>query len=135
MKASGHLWQGRFYSCVLDDRHLVASAKYVERNPVRARIVKHPTEYTWSSAKEHADKSYNGILDTRALFDYVDIEQNKWKEFIDQNDATEDISIIRKYTMTGRPLGGDSFIKKLEERFNMRLHALSVGRPRRANRK
>jgi putative transposase len=91
MKANGHLWQGRFYSCVLDDRHLVASAKYVELNPVRARIVKHPTEYTWSSAKEHADKSYNGILDTRALFNYVDIEQNKWKEFIDQNDATEDI--------------------------------------------
>ena len=135
MKANGHLWQGRFYSCVLDDRHLVASAKYVERNPVRARIVKHPIEYTWSSAKEHTDKLYNGILDTSALFDYIDIRQNKWKEFIDQNDATEEVSIIRKYTMTGRPLGDESFIKKLETRFNMRLHALSVGRPKEANRK
>jgi putative transposase len=135
MRANGHLWQGRFYSCVLDDRRLAACARYVERNPVRAHIVKHSTDYTWSSAKEHVDKSYNGILDTSALFDYIDIGQNKWKEFIDQNDATEDVLIIRKYTMTGRPLGGAPFIKKLEARFNIRLHALSVGRPKKANKK
>ena len=49
---TGHLWQGRFFSCVLDDRHLIATARYIERNPVRALIVKKPYEYIWSSAKD-----------------------------------------------------------------------------------
>src|SRR5688572_33480527 len=35
---SGHLWQGRFYSCVLDEAHLWSAVRYVERNPVRAGI-------------------------------------------------------------------------------------------------
>ena len=37
-KRSGHLWQGRFYSCALDGRHLWPAMKYVELNPVRARL-------------------------------------------------------------------------------------------------
>lgn len=45
MKVSGHLWQGRFYSCVLDESHLIAAGRYVEQNPVRAGIVKKPVEY------------------------------------------------------------------------------------------
>ena len=36
----GHLWQGRFYSCILDDAHLYRAIRYVENNPVRAKIVK-----------------------------------------------------------------------------------------------
>ena len=48
--ARGHLWQGRFFSSVLDERHLYAGMRYVENNPVRARIVKKADEYRWSSA-------------------------------------------------------------------------------------
>ena len=36
---SGRLWQGRFFSCALDDEHLWAAIRYVERNPVRAKMV------------------------------------------------------------------------------------------------
>ena len=52
-KSSGHLWQGRFYSCALDDSHAVAAVRYVERNPVRALMVDLPWEYEWSSSGEH----------------------------------------------------------------------------------
>ena len=45
LKATGHLWQGRFYSCVLDGPHLIVAAKYIERNPVRARLVNKPWQY------------------------------------------------------------------------------------------
>ena len=41
---SGHLWQGRFYSTVLDDAHLWAAVRYVERNPVRAALVAHAAD-------------------------------------------------------------------------------------------
>ena len=133
--ASGHLWQGRFFSCVMDERHLTVSARYIERNPVRAHMAKKPYEYIWSSAKDHVNNARTSIIDTSELFKYVEIEQVQWKNFIDTPDHAKDISIIRKYTMTGRPLGGESFINKLEKRLGERLHALPVGRPKRVENK
>ena len=52
----GHLWQGRFASFVLDEPYLLACARYVELNPVRARLATAPTEYRWSSACAHVKR-------------------------------------------------------------------------------
>ena len=49
-KWTGHLWQGRFGSFVMDDEHLVAALRYVAQNPVRAGLVKSPEEWPYSSA-------------------------------------------------------------------------------------
>jgi len=49
----GHLWQGRFASFPMDKTHLYLAARYVELNPVRAKFVKKPQEYRWSSAAAH----------------------------------------------------------------------------------
>lgn len=130
MNAHGHLWQGRFYSCVLDDRRLLATARYIERNPVRVKVIKKPVDYAWSSAKCHSGILHKNIIDTNSLFRYIDIEQSQWIDFIDKSDEPDDISMIRKYTMTGRPLGSNSFIQKLEKMFDERLHALPIGRPK-----
>ena len=54
----GHLWQGRFYSCVMDDEHLYYAIRYVEQNPVRAHMVQYPWDYSWSSARWHVGQ-YN----------------------------------------------------------------------------
>ena len=130
MKVFGHLWQGRFYSCVLDERRLIAAARYVERNPVRAKIVENPIEYAWSSAKNHIGHSQKHIIDTMALLKYIEIEQKKWKYFIDKTDETKEVVVIRRHTKTGRPLGGGTFIQKLEKMLGRRLRALPVGRPK-----
>ena len=62
---TGHLWQARFHSCPLSDSHLWLALRYVERNPVRARIVTHPEHYRYSSAAAHlADaRDPTGVLD------------------------------------------------------------------------
>ena len=49
----GYLWQGRFISYPLSERRLYAAMRYVERNPVRAGLVKKSEDYPWSSAKAH----------------------------------------------------------------------------------
>ncbi|WP_223296636.1 transposase [Thiorhodovibrio frisius] len=49
----GHLWQGWFHSFVMDERHLIAAARYVELNPVRARLCQRPEDWEWSSAQAH----------------------------------------------------------------------------------
>jgi len=133
--AAGHLWQGRFFSCVMDERHLTAAARYIERNPVRAHIVKKPYEYAWSSARDHADNTRNANIDVSGLFKYIEVEQAQWKAFIDTPDDAQEISVIRKNTMSGRPLGSESFINKLEKRFGEKLHALPVGRPKKEAKK
>jgi putative transposase len=48
--STGHMWQGRFYSCPLDESHLWAALRYVELNPVRAGMVAKPEQWKWSSA-------------------------------------------------------------------------------------
>jgi putative transposase len=49
----GHLFQERFFSCPFGDPHFISAARYVERNPVRAKICKTAENYRWSSAKYH----------------------------------------------------------------------------------
>ena len=58
----GHLWQGRFYSCILDDVHLYRAIRYVENNPIRAKIVKEAWRYKWSSAADHVGKKGDSDL-------------------------------------------------------------------------
>ncbi|MCK5492966.1 MAG: hypothetical protein KAJ14_07640 [Candidatus Omnitrophica bacterium] len=52
----GHLWEGRFKSYPLNEAHLYTTIRYIERNPVRAKMVKQAWEYSWSSAKVHINK-------------------------------------------------------------------------------
>jgi len=125
---TGHLWQGRFYSCVLDDNHLYATVQYVENNPVRAKLVKTAWNWNWSSAKEHALKEERGILSLTDVNKFMEIDN--WKSYLSQKEDKETRNSIRKNTLTGRPLGSDIFITKLEKLFGKRLKALPHGRPK-----
>jgi len=51
--SSGHVWQGRYYSCPLDLPHMWSALRYTELNPIRAGIVSDPDTYRWSSAAAH----------------------------------------------------------------------------------
>ena len=65
---SGHLWQNRFYSAPLGHRHLVSALRYVDLNPVRARLVERALDYEWSSARAHVaarSSSCAGTLNTK----------------------------------------------------------------------
>src|ERR1019366_1147458 len=53
LSRSGHFWQNRFFSCCLDQAHLWAALRYVERNPVRARLADEASAFKWSSAAAH----------------------------------------------------------------------------------
>ena len=53
MRVTGHLWQGRFGSVVMDEAHLAAAVRYVSLNPVRAGLVKRAQDWKWSSVRAH----------------------------------------------------------------------------------
>jgi putative transposase len=72
----GHLWQGRFSSFPLDENYLLAAARYVERNPVRAGIVEKAWEYAWSSALAHLEGRDDLLVKVSPLLQMVgDLER------------------------------------------------------------
>lgn len=125
---SGHLWQSRFYSCVLDDFHLLAASRYVERNPVKAKMVKKAWEWKWSSAAYHSGFRNQDRIVSDNLFNYIDIIKKEWRNYLEEIDREEDIDKIKKYTRTGFPLGSDEFIDRLEKKVGKKLKAAPRGR-------
>ena len=127
---SGHLWQNRFYSCALDEEHFWHALAYVERNPVRAKLVRRAWRWPWSSAAAHC-----GAADPTGLLDLAAWRERlagaDWREQLTQPEDQATLARLRRTTARGRPLGSDSFLSKLERALGRRLRPLPVGRPRR----
>ena len=67
----GHLWQGRFASYPMNESYLLAAARYVEFNPVRAGLVKSPGVYPWSCAAGHLTGRENALVQVAPLLELV----------------------------------------------------------------
>jgi putative transposase len=106
----GHLWQDRFASFPMNESHLLAAARYVELNPVRAGVTRDPSTYPWSSAKSHIFGKDDEFVKVKPLLELVP----DWKNFLKEGIGEEDIKRIRQHERTGRPLGDNKFIKKIE---------------------
>jgi putative transposase len=123
-KFTGHLWQGRYFSAALDEPHLWAAVRYVERNPVRARIVKRAEDYQWSSAPAHCDRRKKDEL----LGDGLPVNEiSDWREFL-KTENSDEAKRVRSSTRTGRPCGSASFLEKLESLVGRRLRPDKRGR-------
>ena len=122
----GHLWQYRFNSYPLDEQHLFRAVKYIERNPVRACIVEKAEDYAWSSAKAHVFREPDKVLTEF----YLCKEIGDWLAYLGEEDKEEDLITFRKHERTGRPLGDNEFIVKLEQITGRILRAKKVGRQR-----
>ncbi|NDY74545.1 transposase [Desulfobacter hydrogenophilus] len=106
----GYFWQGRFASFIMDERHLLAAARYIEQNPVRAGLVKKAEEYQWSSCRAHLNLVKDPLVKTKPLFAYVD----KWDDFITLKVEPNERDALQKHERTGRPLGENALISQLE---------------------
>lgn len=126
---SGHLWQNRFYSCAMDDRHFLTALAYIERNPVRAKIVRNALAYPWSSAGAHLDKAdTSGFLNLGEWSKFsIAIDWEKW---LTRHEDAEEVDRLRLNTNRGRPLGSARFLDELEAQIEKRLCPLPAGRPR-----
>lgn len=107
----GHLWQERFFSCPLDRPYLYNAVRYVELNPVRAGLAQNADEYPWSSAHAHMHNIPDMLLSDHTLVEEI----GDWESYLSVCDDENSIFTIRKHLSTGRPLGNDRFIYKLEK--------------------
>jgi putative transposase len=109
-KWRGYLWQGRFASFIMDEPYLLAAARYVELNPVRAKLVEQAHQWPWSSAQAHLKGSDDRLVKVRPLLAMI----GDWKAFLKSAIAEEELRDLREHGRTGRPLGSSSFLDRLE---------------------
>tara|TARA_R110000868_G_scaffold185447_1_gene427365 strand:- start:63 stop:566 length:504 start_codon:yes stop_codon:yes gene_type:complete len=134
---SGTLWEGRFKSCLVQSAdYLLKCYRYIELNPVRAKMVGYPEEYRWTSY--HA----NGLGVESALrtphYEYIQLGPTMeeraaaYRELFRYALEPDFISNVRESVQKGLALGGGRFKKQIEDNFSRRVTSLKVGRkPRR----
>ncbi len=113
----GHLWQERFASFPMDEAHLLAAARYVELNPVRTRLRRRPRDHPWSSARAHLAGQDDALVKVAPLLALVP----DWGRFLAAALEAEDLAALRRHALTGRPLGEESFVARLEKRLGRPL--------------
>lgn len=122
---SGHVWQGRFHSCPLDESHLWAAVRYVERNPVRAGLVERAEEYPWSSAVAHCGTRHDPLLADE--FPPPGVVED-WKAWLAAPADDASAKRLRTHTQTGRPCGASPFVEQLEHLLQRPLRPEKRGR-------
>jgi putative transposase len=113
----GHLWQGRFASCPLDEPHLLTAARYIEQNPVRAGLAARPWDYPWSSARAHVAGRDDGLVTAAPLLKLV----GNWEDFLSLETSEEEARRLRRYERSGRPLGDEPFTVAVERQLQRTL--------------
>ena len=124
-KWRGYLWQGRFASFIMDEPYLLAAARYVELNPVRAKLVRSAERWPWSSASAHLSGRDDRLTKAAPLLAMV----ADWRGFLNSALPEDELRDLRYHTSTGRPLGSVIFLEHLEALVGRVLKPQKGGRP------
>lgn len=128
----GHLWQDRFKSAVVEkDSYLLECGRYVERNPLRAGMVKDLKDYPWSSYRVYAYGKADGVTDRYEIYDAMGresgIRQRAYREYVCSNRDREEQEVRDK--MARGVIGAEIYQEKIEKRV-MEAWRPKRGRPR-----
>jgi len=126
----GHLWQGRYFSSALDEDYLWAAVRYVERNPVRARMVRKAENYRWSSASAHCGMKPDPVLTGKPSWHRQFESIGDWSAWLADGDEPQRLEILRRNVEKGLPCGSEKFIQKLEKSTGRALQYWPRGRPK-----
>ncbi|MBX3480358.1 MAG: transposase [Caulobacter sp.] len=121
---TGHLWQGRFNSSVMDEAHLMAAVRYVSLNPVRAGLVARAEDWPWSSARAHLSGRDDGVVTVAPML-------SRFADFAGYLSAENDpraVEALRRSYSTGRPVGAADWVRALEGETGRTLGAAARGR-------
>ena len=124
----GHLYQGRYKAfLVQDDIHLLTVLKYIERNPVRAKLSKSPKGWRWGSAQ----RRINGTAKQKALLsDSPTPLPRNYPSWINTPEPTEELAALRRSVVKGVPYGGESWRDTMIRRYELEQTTRAPGRPR-----
>lgn len=134
-RRTGTLWEGRYRAAPIEaEAHLIACMRYIELNPVRARMVRKPGNYPWSSHRAHAAGTADPLLSDHALYRALGAtpkaRSRAYIALFEEVLPPEFISTLRDATNGGWALGNDRWRAKVERIARRRAAPLPAGRPR-----
>ena len=119
----GHVFQSRFASFVMDEAYLLTAVRYVELNPVRAGLVDKPWRWKWSSAGPHRRGKDDKLVKVEPLLNLA----GDWSDFLGEPASEEQCEALRRHERTGRPLGSDAFLDRIERALGRPLRPQKPG--------
>jgi putative transposase len=126
----GHLYQSRFKSFPIQaDRHFLSVCRYVERNPLRARLVKRAERWRWGSLWLRGGENRPGPM-TGLLADWPVTMPRDWVARVNQAQDDKELAALRKSSERGRPYGTDEWSVRIARRLQIESSLRPVGRPK-----
>ena len=123
---SGHLWQGRYFSSALDEQYTYYAFRYVENNPVQAKMVSKATDYQYSSARHHC-----GLLTNKLISKYdIGVSKQEYEAYLEQTTDQTSVDILRRNVNKGLPCGSNEFVAELGKKLGRDLFFKQIGRPK-----
>ncbi len=110
MRVTGHLFQARFSSVVMDEDHLMDAARYVALNPVRAGLVAKAEDWPWSSVRAHLDGRDDRLVEVAPLIERCG---GRFADLLVEEPEPARIAALRDAETIGRPLGAAAFLDRL----------------------
>ncbi len=126
-KWRGRLWQERFASFPMDEHYLLATARYIEMNPVAAKIVEDPEDYRWSSVHAHLVGEDDELTKVSSLLELVP----DWRNFL-KLAPLDEVDLLHLHERTGHLLGKGDFIDKLVLELGRMLRPQKTGPKKKA---
>ncbi|MBL6927627.1 MAG: transposase [Rhodospirillales bacterium] len=123
-KWTGHLWQGRFGSVVMDEAHLAGAVRYVSLNPVRAGLVKRAADWRWSSVNAHLSGKGDRLVSPEPVL-------KRFPDFtalLESGEEEEMSKSLRAAETIGRPLGEAEWLQEIEAELGRRVRPEKRGR-------
>jgi REP-associated tyrosine transposase len=128
---SGHVWQGRFKAFpIQEDEHLLAVLRYVERNPLRAKLVRKAQDWSWSSLRQRSPKTGQSILAASPV-----PLPSAWLRLVNEPQTEGELAALRTSVNRGTPFGGSQWTRRAATRLGLEFTLRPRGRPRQASKK
>jgi len=123
---SGHVWQGRFKAFPIEqDEHLLTVVRYVERNPLRAKLVTRAEEWAWSSLSWRPTGKRPELLSDGPV-----VIPRNWLSLVNQPQTEDEVAAMQRSIARGTPFGDDRWTKRIAARLELESTLRSRGRPR-----
>ena len=115
---TGTLWQGRYRSSLVgEEKYFMECQRYIELNPVRASLARHPADYEWSSYRANAYALPSDLVAPHELYLQISADQGErlsaYRALVASAMSEETLAQIRNATNTNFVFGSNDFIDQI----------------------
>jgi len=122
----GAVYQGRYKAFPIQTgTYFLNACRYVERNPLRARLVPRAEDWRWSSCWLREHEPTNGVLE-----EWPVARPSDWVSILNASEEPQELENVRTALVRGRPLGDETWVFKTAKIIGTDSHLRRPGRPR-----